>query len=623
MSSVRITAAMCARGRVLAEPRLSSDGSSLAFAVTADGRGSIVVVPTDGGPELVITAAPPSSPTAAYGGGVFDWLASGDSLVYVGADGLLYFQPVAGGPARTVVTDGPVAAPAVSPDGTKVAYIKDGRDVGVASLGETAPWPIRLSTGADFALDPAWSPDGLSIAWHEWDVPAMPWDDSRIVTASADGTGKPEPVAISGAAAVGQPRYAPDGSALGFLCDADGWLNLWSANPSGADPRPLLTEPAEHGGPSWGPGERSYAWSPDGRQVVFCRNERGFGRLCLLDVASGQVRELDRGIYHGLSWIAGRIAGIRSGAKTPGQVVVLEPGSEPGATAGATTRKTVARGPVAGFESSGLIEPEAVDWEGDDLPGVGRTVHGRLYRTTQAIEELPAGEAPPLLVWIHGGPTGQNQVVFNARVAYFCDRGFNVLQVDHRGSSGWGRAYTQALRGEWGRLDVADTAAGMRAAAANGWGSPNRIAPIGGSAGGFTVLLLLALHTDVCGAGVALYGVTDLFELDETTHRFEAHYLHSIVGPLPEAAERYRERSPVVLADRITAPLLVLQGSADKVVPKAQSDALVARLQQRGTTVEYHVYDGEGHGWSRPEVVEDELERTWTFLRRHLLRRRP
>jgi dipeptidyl aminopeptidase/acylaminoacyl peptidase len=603
----------------VAEPRLAPDGERVAFAVTAEGRGSIVVVPAVGGPELVITAGPPSAPTAAYGGGIFDWLPSGDGLVYVGADGLLYHQPLAGGPPRTVVADGPVAAPAVSLDGVRVAYVKDGRDVGLATLVEPASWPVRLSEGADFALDPAWSADGRSVAWHEWDIPAMAWDDSRIVVAPPDASGKPVAVAIRDAAAVSQARFAPDGSALAFLCDAGGWLNLWVANPDGSDPRSLLTESVEHGGPSWGPGERSYAWSPDGRQLVFCRNEGGFGHLCLLDVASGRVQELDRGVYHGLSWVGRRIAGIRSGAKTPNQVVVLEMASG----ARETTRRAVARGPVAGFESAGLVEPEPVAWEGEDLLGLGRVVHGRLYRTTQEIVDLPAGRPPPLLIWIHGGPTSQNQVVFNARVAYFCDRGFNVLQVDHRGSTGWGRAYAQALRSEWGRLDVADTAAGMRAAAANGWGDGNRMAPIGGSAGGFTVLLLLALHPDLCGAGVDLYGVTDLFDLDETTHRFEGHYLQSIVGPLPSSAERYRQRSPITLADQITAPLLVLQGSADKVVPQAQSDALVDRLRHRGTTVEYHVYEGEGHGWSRPEVVEDELERTWTFLRRHLLRRRP
>jgi dipeptidyl aminopeptidase/acylaminoacyl peptidase len=348
---------------------------------------------------------------------------------------------------------------------------------------------------------------------------------------------------------------------------------------------------------------------------VFCRNEEGFGRLCLLDVANAKVDDLDRGVYGGLSWSGSRIAGIRSGARTPTQVVTLDP-AIPG------QRQTVLRGPVAGFEAAGLVEPEPVVWESDELPGVGATVHGRLYRADTGQSRRSVGEAPPLLVWAHGGPTGQNQVTWNPRVAYFVDRGWNVLQVDHRGSTGWGRAYTQALRERWGELDVADTASGMRTAAARGWGHPRRMVPIGGSAGGFTVLLLLALHPDLCAAGVSLYGVADLFELEETTHRFEAHYLQSIVGLLPDAGDRYRQRSPITHAERITAPLLVLQGSTDKVVPKAQSDSLVGRLERAGRTVEYHVYEGEGHGWSRPEVVEDELERTWAFLRRHVLRRR-
>ncbi|MDP9020884.1 MAG: prolyl oligopeptidase family serine peptidase, partial [Actinomycetota bacterium] len=142
------------------------------------------------------------------------------------------------------------------------------------------------------------------------------------------------------------------------------------------------------------------------------------------------------------------------------------------------------------------------------------------------------------------------------------------------------------------------------------------------SAGGFTVLNLLAACPDLCAAGVDLYGVTDLFELDETTHRFEAHYLHSLVGPLPDAAERYRERSPVNRAQGITAPLLILHGGDDEVVPPAQSQAVAEALKARGGTVELHVYDGERHGWGRPETVVDELERTESFLRRHVLRRR-
>ncbi len=609
---------MCGRGRVLAEPRLSPDARSVAFVATAGGRAALVVVAVDGGPEVVVTSDPRPPPTAAYGGGTFDWTPSSDGLVYVGADRLLYFQPLAGGAARLVVGDGPVAAPAVSPDGSRVAYVRDGRHVAVASLVDGGPWPVRLSAHPDFAFDPAWSPDGGTVAWQEWDVPAMPWDDSRIMVASSDGAGRPVAVALgTEPMAVSQPRFAPGGAALAFLCDAGGWLNVWRANADGSDARPLVDEAAEHGGASWGPGQRSYAWSPDGRQLALCRNESGFGRLCVVssEPDGTDIRELDRGVYTGLTWVGDRVCGLRSGARTPDQVVALSVG-DAGPEPAPARRATLARGPVAGFEAAGLVEPELVSWDGEDIPGLGATVHGRLYRGR-------AGEAPGLLlVWIHGGPTGQTQVAFNARVAFFCDRGANVLLVDYRGSTGWGRDYAQALRGEWGRLDVDDTAAAMRAAALRGWGDARRMVPIGGSAGGLTVLLLLARHPELCAAGVDLYGVTDLFDLDETTHRFEAHYLRSIVGELPAEAIRYQERSPITVAAGITAPLLVLQGSADNVVPQAQSASLVAAVRAAGGTVEYQVYDGEGHGWNRAEVVEDELQRTWAFLRRFVLRRR-
>jgi dipeptidyl aminopeptidase/acylaminoacyl peptidase len=177
-----------------------------------------------------------------------------------------------------------------------------------------------------------------------------------------------------------------------------------------------------------------------------------------------------------------------------------------------------------------------------------------------------------------------------------------------------------AMRERWGDLDVSDTLAGVAAAIERGWCDPRRIVAIGGSAGGFTAYHLLAQAPELFAAGVSLYGVADLLHLDETSHRFERHYLRTIVGALPDAVDRYRDRSPVNVADRITAPLLVLQGSDDEVVPPAQSQAIVDRLRGLGRTVEHHVYEGEGHGWSRPETVIDEVERTDDFLRRHVLR---
>jgi dipeptidyl aminopeptidase/acylaminoacyl peptidase len=457
-------------------------------------------------------------------------------------------------------------------------------------------WPVRLSATADFCFDPTWSPASDTVAWHEWDVPDMPWDAGRIIVAAADGSAAPRTVAGGRAISVQQPRFAPDGR-LAYLSDETGWLNLW------VDDKPLVDEQIEHGDPAWGLGQRSFAWSPDGDRIAFCRNEQGFGSLNIVDVATGDSRQLGKGVHGGLSWRGSRIAAVRSGARTPTQVVAYDDGS----------RTSVARGPVGGFEALELGEPELVEWPADD----GGTVYGRLHRPTRpATGDGP----PPLILWIHGGPTGQTQVAWNNRLPFFLERGWAVLYPDHRGSTGHGRAYAQALAGRWGELDVSDCAAALRAAADNGWGDARRMVPMGGSAGGFTVLNLLAHHPDLCAAGIDLYGVTDLFDLDETTHRFEKHYLHSIVGPLPETADRYRERSPVNVAERIASPLLILQGDADEVVPIAQSRAIAQRLQALGRIVELHEYEGEGHGWGRPETMIDELERVDSFLRRHVLR---
>jgi dipeptidyl aminopeptidase/acylaminoacyl peptidase len=226
-----------------------------------------------------------------------------------------------------------------------------------------------------------------------------------------------------------------------------------------------------------------------------------------------------------------------------------------------------------------------------------------------------------MLVLVHGGPTDQATVTWQPRVSYFVARGWAVLRPDHRGSTGYGRAYREALDGHWGDLDVLDTAAGIRASGAAGWCDPDRVAIMGGSAGGLTTLLVCALHGSLVQAGVSAFGVTNLFDLAETTHRLESRYLDLLVGELPRDAARYHDRSPVTHASKIAVPLLVLQGDADNVVPPAQAQAVVDAVRAAGGTVEHHVYEGEGHGWSRPDTMIDELERVEAFLTRWVLTR--
>ncbi len=616
-SRVVLSAAAVARARTLGEPRWSPDGAHLAWLEVDGGTVDLVVAPIDGSaPPLRVTAAAPVTKLGAYGGGGFCWAPAPegashgqpDELVYATADGRLVAIAPVGGPVR-VLADGAAdgsgataAAPAVAPGGDRVAFVWETTAACVIAVVPLAGGaPPRVMSRADYAWDPAWSPDGASLVWHEWDLPAMPWDASRVVLARPDDP-HDEPRVIAGGddVAVGQPRFSPDGAALAFVSDASGWMNVWVATADGADARPLLDESCEHAEPAWGPGQRSYSWSPDARRIALCRNEEGFGRLVLVDVGTRGVHERSKGWHHGLDWGTAGIVCVRSGGRTAPHVTVLDPAGE-----GSHGRRALARGAPGELDALDLPEPEPVAWRADD----GSTVHGILWRPV-----VPAGDPPPLLVDVHGGPTGQAVVGWAPRVRWFLSRGWAVLAPNPRGSTGYGRAHLRALDGQWGVGEVTDTVAGIRAAGERGWADPARVAVMGGSAGGFTALLVGAASPPVVRAVVSQYGVTDLVDLAATTHRFESRYLDSLVGPLPESADRYRDRSPVARAADVTVPVLVLQGDADQVVPPAQADRLADALRAAGAPVELHVYEGEGHGWSRPETVIDVLGRIEAFL---------
>jgi dipeptidyl aminopeptidase/acylaminoacyl peptidase len=446
----------------------------------------------------------------------------------------------------------------------------------------------------------------------------MSWDESRIVAADPDGS-HAAVVAGGNGVSVGQPRFSPDGSALAYVSDATGWWNVWVADADGNDAEPLVAERLEHAEPAWGPGQRSFAWSPDGRAVVRCRNEAGFGRL-VVTMRTGESRPVAKGWHHGLDWGSGGIIAVRSGARTPPAVTVLDPAigdvqardGEAGGAVGAARRVLACEVPL-GFDPAGLVEPEPVSWTGGD----GGTVHGFWFRPEHSARG--DGTLPPVLVDIHGGPTAQAAVQWKPLHQYFVTRGWAVLAPDPRGSTGYGRAYVQALTGRWGELDVEDCAAGLAQIGPASWGDPDRVAVTGSSAGGLTALLLAARYGDGLRAVVSRYGVTDLLGLAMSTHRFESHYLDGIVGVLPADADRYRARSPVTHAGEIRIPTLVLQGDADRVVLPAQAAALVDAIAAAGGTVEQHVYTDEGHGFAREATVLDMYARIEAFLREWVL----
>ncbi len=600
-----MTALAVGRTRTVAEPRWAPGGERLAWIESFAGRADLVVGPADGsGPPVMVTPDIAVTGVGAYGGGAWCW-ASDDELVYAAADGRLVAVPAGGGPARVLSSEGRAFAP-IARNG--MVYFALDRDDAchIARVAlDGSSWPERMSGGADFAWDPTVAESG--VAWLEWDLPGMPFDESRIMLVDAEHDARP--VAGAPGVSVGQPRFSPDGSRLAFVSDASGWWSVWIATADGSDARQLLDEPRDHAAPTWSPGQRSFAWSPDGSEIAINRNEDGFARLIVVGAADGPAfgtaRVVAKGWHHSLDWGPHGIVAVRSGARTPPTVTIVDPDTK--------ARRELVRGAPAGIER-GSVEPEPVTWR-----GASTTVHGLLYRPADSA--LGPGTRPPLLVLVHGGPTDQATAGWQPRVSYFVERGWAVLRPDHRGSTGYGRPYREALNGHWGEHDVDDTADGIRAAGKRGWCDPDRVAIMGGSAGGLTTLLLCALHGPLVCAGVSAFGVTDLFDLAETTHRLESKYLDLLVGELPCDAERYRDRSPVNHAASIRVPLLVLQGDADNVVPIAQAEQLVDTVRGAGGTVEYHVYAGEGHGWSRPETMTDELERVGAFLNRWVLNR--
>ncbi len=588
-----ISPEQCIGGRDLTEPQLSPHGTMLAYVSSAHGTASLMLSNLDGEVPRQLSTYPQPRPGRGLGGGCWCWSPDSSAVVYAGADGNLWWQPVPGGQVRRLTEHGPdriAQAPMVTPDASSVVYVVDQAEVWMQSLerGDAQ----RVDDGsADFCFDPVVSPDSTTVCWQAWNVPDMPWDRARLASAVLGG-GVGNTTLAQGA--VQQPRFMADGRVI-CIRDDSGWNNVWLGGV------PLVAEAFEHAGPTWGLGQRSFVASPSGSQVAFTRNEGGFGRLCVADIETGHTRDVARGVHGQLSWHGNHLAAIRTGARTPTHVVLYDTSN--------WERAIIDVGPVSGWEAEALVEPELQQVMARD----GAVLHCRLYRADEPTDRL--------LCWLHGGPTDQWQVTFMPRVAFWRSRGWNVLVPDHRGSTGHGRSYQQALRGRWGELDVGDICEVLSTAHRNQWGSPQRTVLLGGSAGGFTVLGVLADSPTLVAAAVVSYPVTDLFDLAERSHRFELHYTNSLVGPVPPSHETdgpYHDRSPVNFADRIRTPLLMFHGEDDAVVPVEQSRTLASRIAEAGGLVDLCIYAGEGHGFRQPVSQLDEYRRVGEFIAEHV-----
>lgn len=610
-----------------------------------EGRGGqgVLVAQTGASAPRDLTSELSVRARVGYGGGDFT-VASGN-VYFAGPEGRLYRQMLAQGDARPITPGfGAAASPRVSADGLWLIFVHTYEDVDCLALvdADGKLWPRKLAEGFDFFMQPVWHPQGSKVAYVAWDQPNMPWDGTQLFLASLemDAAGIPvisakRCIAGDNNTSVFQPEFSPDGRFLSYVSDVTGFWQLYLYDLESEMHQQVTEDESEHGRPGWVQGIRMYGWTPDSRAIYFLRNAEacfGLWRYDLGSKTAHRVSALDH--YSSMAQIAvsarhDMVALIASSPVTPPRIISYT------AEGGEWQMQLYADSPSikviveegdlppgefihrrAGQENippAQLASPQHITWSEQN----GEIAHGLYYAPTS--DRFEGVGLPPLIVSIHGGPTSQSDMSYAAEAQFFATRGFAVLQVNHRGSTGYGREYMLRLRDQWGVVDVEDGASGASYLAGQGLADSAKFVIMGRSAGGYTVLQSLTQKPGFYRAGVCAYGIANHFLLVQDTHKFEARYQDSLMGALPDAAAVYRERSPYFHAARITDPVIVFQGADDVVVPKNQSDAIVSSLRARGVAHEYHVYEGEGHGFRKPENIEHYYTSILRFLMQYVI----
>ncbi len=469
-----------------------------------------------------------------------------------------------------------------------------------------------IAGGHDFFSSPRLSPDGRSLAYLAWDHPRMPWHGTTLYVVALDEDGTPsEPVAIAGGEeeSIFQPEWAPDGSALIYVSDRTGWWNLYRSSLADRSVTALAPMDAEFGVPQWVFGLSTYAFASLDR-LVCSYVSNGFAHLATLDLATKRLEPIELP-YTDITYVRAR-----------GDTVVFRAGSP--TTPASIARLDLATRRIETLKQSTATDPEIFKYftavQPIEFSSAGnRIAHGLFYPAFNPDYDGPVGEKPPLLVKCHGGPTSAASSTLDLRIQYWTSRGISVLDVNYGGSTGYGRKYRELLDGAWGIVDVEDCVHGARHLAAQGLVDGARSVITGGSAGGYTVLAALTFH-DYFRGGASYYGIGDLTALAGDTHKFESRYTDSLIGPYPESADLYRERSPIFHVDRLSAPVIFFQGEEDLVVPANQAQAMVEALRRKGVPVGYLLFSGERHGFRQAANIKRALDAELYFYATNVFR---
>lgn len=496
----------------------------------------------------------------------------------------------------------------ISPDGITIYCVEENhldseqilnRIVSFPSDGSSSPRVIF--SGTDFVSSPKISPDGLTLTWLSWNHPNMPWDGTELHSAqiNSDGSIKTAKLIAGGSdESITQPSWSPDG-VLHFISDRSGWWNLYSYE--NGEVTSLFELDADFAGPDWLFGFSSYDFMAD--SSIICTYQGGNRDVLVRISRDGSEPEEIANDYSSISHLSilnDIIYFIGSSPMIPEAVVAI--------STSVKTIDVIRRSRESIMERSFISQAEFIEFDSTD----GAKSYGLFYPPKHALNQGVTGERPPLLVMSHGGPTSAASASYNLAIQYWTTRGIAVVDVNYRGSSGYGRVYRNALRNQWGIFDTADCIAAAKFLEHRGDVDGTRMAIRGGSAGGYTTLCALTFH-DVFRAGASYYGVADAEILATDTHKFESRYLDQLMGPYPDAKDVYVNRSPIHYADQIRAAVIVFQGLEDQIVPPTQAELMVDGLAQNKLPHVYMTFPGEQHGFRQAENIIKTLESELSF----------
>ena len=629
-------------GRTTALSMLRADAASLLWLESRPAEGGRVVLCGREGTAPSQELTPPpfdvGSRVHEYGGGGYASFGGRIGFSHRPDGSVWLIEPASPPRAICTVPGLRFADLCFTPDGRwLIAVREDGRDPRAAQP-EAAIVALRLDAaadpsaaagevlvrGADFLSSPRVSPDGGTLAWIEWDHPAMPWDATRLHRASIlrdahGGIGLSGTRCLAGgrgdampAEALMQPAFDADG-VLHVCSDRTGWWNLYRV---GADDGlvPLCPMQREIGVPPWVFGQCSYRFMPDGSVIAAAVEQ---GRVLPLHIRAGVARTLPIGPVAECPVLLSGTDGPQLGwlRAAPDQAAAVlaapfpqDPMAAPVVIAAPAAPAIIAASHALSLGTQDIAVAETIRCRTAD----GSTVHAFYYAPANSRHTMPAGERPPLVVMAHGGPTGMTSEAFSLRVQWWTSRGIGVVDVNYGGSTGFGRAYRERLDGQWGVVDVDDCIAACTHLVDAGRADPARIAIRGSSAGGFTVLAALTRST-LFSAAACLYGIGELRSLAAETHKFERHYLDRLLGRLPEQGATYDARSPIRHLDALRCPVIFFHGTEDRVVPIAQTRAMAEALERRGIRVAVHEFEGEAHGFRREGTIRRVLELELAF----------